>query len=100
MSGFSIRRSADDGVCYLRLSGELDLATVEELRQALAASAGQRVVVDTTELGFIDSTGLGALVLARDERGPDRFALVPGPATERILSVTGLGDLFGARGDE
>lgn len=84
-----------DGVSHLKVSGELDLATVAQLLEALDGHIdGQRVVLDTTGLLFIDSTGLHALVKARNKVGIDRFSLVAGPATERLLDLAGIRALF------
>lgn len=92
--GISIRRVEDDSTCHVTVTGELDMSNVDELRIALDCS-GKRVRLDTTELTFIDSTGLAALIEAREEVGPDRFELIPGPATSRILELTDLDRLFG-----
>ncbi len=48
----------------LSVSGELDLATISLLKDAVGGHlhSGQRVVLDLSELTFCDSTGLGAFV--------------------------------------
>lgn len=95
-----IRRLDSVGVRYVQVSGELDLANVDEFKRHLdGCRDGERLVVDATELSFIDSTGLGALVQARNERGLDLFTLIPGPATERVLDVTGMRGFFGLSGE-
>lgn len=93
--GMSIRRVEHDSTCHVTVSGELDMSNVGELRTALDGD-GKRIRLDTTELTFIDSTGLAVLIQAREEAGPDRFELIPGPATSRILELTDLDALFGA----
>jgi anti-sigma B factor antagonist len=96
MHGLDIRRLDRDGVRYVQVSGELDLANVEEFRGHLDGCAdGERLVVDTSDLSFIDSTGLGVLVSVRKERGPDHLVLIPGPATERLLDLSRLREFFG-----
>ena len=80
----------------ISLRGELDLANVAaletELEQALADGDG-RVVIDMTELTFIDSTGLALLVgaMGRDGDNP-RLEFVPSaaPGVTRVMQVTGL----------
>ena len=61
---------AGDGVVVVRVAGEIDTATELRLRDALLAAVGQRgathVVVDLAEVVFIDSTGVGALMAARN----------------------------------
>jgi anti-sigma B factor antagonist len=78
------------------IAGELDLATVPQVREALGAevvtSAGA-VVVDLAGVEFMDSTGLESLIrLAHelDERG-GRFAIAcPEGAARLLLDVTGV----------
>lgn len=60
----------------IRLRGELDLAVIEEARHALAGAEhdGQLVVVDFSELRFMDVSGL-RLMLAAHRRLGDRMML-------------------------
>jgi anti-sigma B factor antagonist len=81
-------------VLVLSLAGELDLADAPALREALRRAverAPKRLVVDLTEVTFVDSTVLGALVEARSKLGGDAFALAaPGLEVRRALEVSGL----------
>ena|SRR5579862_9618751 len=56
------------GATVVRVSGEVDLSTVGGLRAPLdeLAGEGRDVTVDLGEVTFIDASGLGALVGARD----------------------------------
>jgi anti-anti-sigma factor len=78
----------------LSLAGELDLADAPALREALRRAverSPKRLVVDLTEVTFVDSTILGALVEARSKLGGDAFALAaPGLEVQRALEVSGL----------
>jgi anti-anti-sigma factor len=86
-------------VTVATVAGELDLATVPQLEQALEGplrDAG-RLVVDLSECSFIDSSGLRALVGARaaSEAAGGSFALVTsGAELIRILAVAGLDSVF------
>ena len=51
----------------VRLCGEHDLATSDELRAGLASIHGN-VIVDLTDCEFIDSTAIGIIVANRQER--------------------------------
>ena len=54
-------------IVVLRVSGEVDLATVDLLRAALDALLDQRphhLIVDLSQLGFCDGQGLDELVTA------------------------------------
>ena len=59
----------DDGAwSVLKMAGEVDLNTVEGLRQKLAdlIEAGRsKLILDLERLDFLDSIGLGALIGAR-----------------------------------
>ncbi|MGH3655312.1 MAG: STAS domain-containing protein, partial [Micromonosporaceae bacterium] len=81
------------------LSGDLDLATAPELRTALLEALTERdnIVVDMSDLRFLDSTGLGVLVRvhkkAKALNGVVAFAAVPGNVV-KILEVTCLDRVF------
>jgi anti-anti-sigma factor len=87
-----------DGVgsaCVVRLGGELDLYNADNLRAALAdacAKAPERLVVDLSEVEFMDSTALGVLIEARLQLSNKRGFLLAAPAleTRRALEVSGL----------
>ena len=93
--------SERDGVMHtIRLSGELDLATAadadRELRRAEATDA-LAIVLDLSDLRFIDSTGIG-LVLganARSRADANRLALLRGPAAvQRAFELCGVVDVL------
>jgi anti-sigma B factor antagonist len=83
-----------DGAVVVRLGGELDLYNAEEVRTALAAAidgSPHRIVVDMSEVEFVDSTALGVLIEARSKLGRDGLALAgPQLDTRRTLQVSGL----------
>ncbi|MFC4909703.1 STAS domain-containing protein [Actinomadura gamaensis] len=91
------------GCVVIELRGELDLAGVGQLTDQVRA-AFQRsdiVVVDLTELGFIDSSGLGALIdgYKRANACGGRFTLVaPRPNVMSVFTITGLVQRFDIRG--
>jgi anti-sigma B factor antagonist len=84
-----------DGAVVVRLGGELDLYNAATVRQTLVEVAGaapERLVVDLSEVEFIDSTALGALVEARSTLANSGALLLAAPAyeTRRALEVSGL----------
>lgn len=88
-----------DGLTVIKVSGEIDLATVSKLRSALAALDGTTtpVVIDLTEVGFMDSTGLSAIIMgyrrAKELQRPYCLAgLRPGVA--KVFKVTGVNQLI------
>jgi anti-anti-sigma factor len=73
---FELRTEHDHGAPRLVVSGELDLATAEELEyqlKQLESSEPGLLVLDLRELDFMDSTGLRA-VIAADSRARERGA--------------------------
>ena len=94
MSRIEVESRTDDGVAVLTPRGELDVAGTPALEDALAAAAEAGVagiVVDLSQLEFMDSSGLRAVVLADrrlHERGL-RFALVRGgEPVHRVFELT------------
>jgi anti-anti-sigma factor len=96
----SVRRSREGGVVRLTPVGELDLATVPLLERAcdevLGDETAEMIVVDLTELGFMDSTGLHLLLRTAEAcRDADRLRVVNGSsAVVRVLDVSGVRGLL------
>lgn len=82
----------------LAVRGELDLSTVETLRDSLRSEQvrAATVVLDLRQLQFIDSSGLSLLVAEQQRAREDgfRFAIAVGgaPAVQRLFELTGLQD--------
>jgi len=84
------------GLAVAQLQGRLDLLSAPDVKTRLAAmvAAGQRrLVVDLTQVQFIDSSGLGALIgglkVARQAGGDLRIAS-PGEQARMVLQLTTL----------
>jgi len=89
----------------IKLVGELDLSTVEDVRRtlqtALGSDGGKPVVVDLSELDFIDSTGIQALLEAHAASNADGGGLVfrsPGDEVARVLRMTKVDETLGIAG--
>lgn len=84
----------DGAVSVVRLRGSVAVADAIELRNVLGdqlAGADSRVLIDLTDLGFIDSAGIGVLVGAhrRATQVGARLALAGAQgAVARVLSLT------------
>ncbi|MGA8099343.1 MAG: STAS domain-containing protein [Candidatus Cybelea sp.] len=83
-----------------KLRGSLDLATAPTIRAGLAEATekgSQRLIVDLTQLEFLDSTGLGVLIgahrRAAEHGGSFRLIVTDGPIL-RLLNITGLIGVF------
>ncbi|WP_413812591.1 STAS domain-containing protein [Streptomyces sp. OE57] len=85
--------------CRVAVSGELDLVTADEVRQALQTAVGDNrvVVIDLGGLTFCDCSGLNALLAAaRTARAGDvelRLCAVP-HFLARILHLSGTRSAF------
>ena len=91
---FEVTVSTDDGVRVVAVRGELDLDTIGELSEVLAADDGPvTTVVDLRGLTFIDSSGVsGVMSAARRARDAGaRLVCVPGsPQIRRVFELTGV----------
>jgi anti-sigma B factor antagonist len=90
MPGVGIEKSARAGCVVVALRGELDVCTAADGLSTLTplAAAGVRIVVDLTELAFMDCYSLGKLmaVRARARRaGGDLVLAGPQPIVLRLL---------------
>jgi anti-anti-sigma factor len=77
----------------LKLIGELDLATAGDLREALElASAESEVRLDVSELSFIDSSGLRAILTFANSRNgrPPVVLLDPSEHSRRLFEIVQL----------
>ena len=84
------------GVAVVRLRGRLDLLSAQDVKTRLTDSVadGQaRLVIDLSDVPFIDSSGLGALIsglkAARQAGGELRIAR-PGDQPRIVLQLTTL----------
>jgi anti-sigma B factor antagonist len=80
----------------VRPVGELDLATVEQLRTELRGLGDvgfEHIVIDLRELTFMDSSGLHLVLETAHRARAGRFqlSLIAGPpAVQRVFEITGL----------
>lgn len=94
-----------DGSATTRLSGDLDIVTSDEVKRDLAqlVDAGHvALALDLSDVGFVDSSGLGVLVAihrhAESSGGSFVLRSVP-PQVHRLFEITRLGDLITVDGD-
>jgi anti-sigma B factor antagonist len=98
-AGLEIEVRPDGQHVDIVVCGEVDLSTVEVLRDCLEALDGQwrRVVVDLSGVPFMDSTGISEIVACRERvrAGGGSVALRdPTSNVRRVLEITGLGPLL------
>jgi anti-sigma B factor antagonist len=89
-----------DGTHVISVAGEIDLATGPELEQAILAlpeDGTASVIVDLTECGFMDSTGMHILARTHERLGRSggRLAVVTNHhGILKVLELTGLDQLL------
>lgn len=87
------------------LAGDIDLSATVAVRAAfheVTSDGWNRVLVDLTDVTFIDSAALGLLIgLQRRCRAADGSLVLvnPQPVVERILATTGLDTLLPSAAD-
>jgi anti-sigma B factor antagonist len=97
---FEVTASGQPGPAVLAARGEIDVASAPEFHEALSglvAEGPALLVVDLSEVSFIDSTGLGVLVSAEKQTRADSHELrlvVTHPQITRLLELTGLDEVF------
>lgn len=92
-----VRFEREDGIVIAVLTGEVDMSNASAIRQEIAGSVtpdDAAVVVDLSELAFMDSAGLHAVVelgTVLDERRQQLLLCVPnGSPMERAIEIIGL----------
>ncbi len=89
-------RDLSNGWVAIEVEGEVDLATVSELEDAIRSvqeGGDSHLVVDLTASSFMDSTGLKALVMASrsfDSAGRQFAIAVSGGPVSRLLDLSGV----------
>jgi anti-sigma B factor antagonist len=103
----SVSHDRRGAAVIVRFVGEIDLNSVEPVREALTtaladATAPHPIVLDLTGVGFLASAGLAELQTAHqraeDQHTPLRI-VATGRAVLRPLEVTGMTDTLDIRAD-
>ncbi|MEV5320561.1 STAS domain-containing protein [Streptomyces sp. NPDC052687] len=77
-----------DDTAVLKAVGEIDMTNADTLASHLGKTSG-RLVVDLTDVEYLDSAGLSVLFAHAD-----RIELIAGPLLLPVLTVSGLADLM------
>jgi anti-sigma B factor antagonist len=95
-----LERAVAGRIRVVAVSGELDMAATPAFERALleAVADSEPTILDLTEVTFMDSTAIGAMLAVRrqTELKPGRFAIVCAPDSEieRTLQYMGLDAAF------
>lgn len=94
MSYFTAYLAEGGDASRIKLAGEFDFSGRELADQVFDSAAGApKLVLDLSELEFIDSMGIHFVVTAHErakERGSELTIVRGGPQVERIFSLVGL----------
>ena len=96
---FTVVVAEEAGQTVAHVTGEIDIATCERLRDAIEPhlGRGQRVVLDLSGVRFMDSSCLKVLLQAHTTLTGDGGSLIlrnPSDIAQRLLSLSGLTELF------
>ncbi|OIJ14579.1 anti-anti-sigma factor [Anaerobacillus arseniciselenatis] len=89
-----------EGKEYLFLQGEIDVYTSEKLKQTLlplTAQKGNEVIVNFSDVNYIDSTGLGIFIGAlKSTHNHESSMKLTGMAerVRRLFNITGLDEII------
>jgi stage II sporulation protein AA (anti-sigma F factor antagonist) len=92
------------GSALVHLPAEVDLASASDVRDDMLAALnrdGVHLVVDASDVTFMDSSGVNALVRARERAtrlGGSLHVVTRSPAVRRVLQITGLEERLGVVG--
>jgi anti-anti-sigma factor len=96
MDDFAVRADAE-GVLWL--TGEFDLAALDEFQTVVDAvlDAQREIVLDLSELTFLDSTGIRAILVVAGRVGGGVIIRRPTPPVRRVLDLVGIDGHRGIR---
>jgi stage II sporulation protein AA (anti-sigma F factor antagonist) len=101
----SVEVTEEAGATVAHIRGEVDIVTCERLRDSIEPYLGprQRVILDLSEVAFMDSSMLHLLVQARGRLTEDGGSLVlrnPSDMARRLLEISEMTGLLEAAGQE
>jgi len=105
VGGLSAELHIRSDALIIRLAGEFDalgVAVFERCLNRTLIGHNQHLIIDLLDLTYIDSSGLRAILRAKKLIAARRGyidVVVPHAHTRKVLSVTGLDDLFGTFAD-
>ena len=94
-SALTVRVRREQGCAIITVAGEVDIATVAQLRERLAelAGSGCPLIADLDQVSFIDAAGLGVLAAAAGRsaaHGASLQVVCAQRRTRRLFRITKL----------
>lgn len=95
MADLELESTAHGAADMVAVRGEIDMATAPQLRDLLdqlIEAGSRRIVLDCRELAFLDSSGIGVLIAARNRLGDDGEIVIDSPPAHvrKVLEITGV----------
>jgi anti-anti-sigma factor len=93
---FEMESAHDGQTGRLTLLGELDIATVplvEEAVDAVLQGGTRRLIIDLSGLGFVDSSGLRLFIVLHQRAGAEGWTLAltrPEPQALKVFRLSGV----------
>jgi anti-sigma B factor antagonist len=102
MAAFTAEMDADGDQTVIRLAGDFDIEAAPDLillaTRAVTRPEMRSLIIDMSGVGFMDSTGIAALVRAHhlcDSHGAEIHLRGVSVRVYKVLDITGLTDWFG-----
>ena len=98
--GFYLKEKDDENSVRIELAGEVDILTCQELKEMLYKiidDHGKDLVLDCSQLNYIDSTGLGVFVgVLKKVKLIDKEVRIVNlkESTKKLFVITSLDTLF------
>lgn len=96
-----IKHRLDNNILYVMLCGELDECSSNYTRTTLdklcSSQSFKQLVIDFSELNFMDSTGIGVLIgryKKLKDRGIPIYIYNPNTTVEKIFKMSGLYEIM------
>lgn len=78
------------------IKGEIDIYSIEKFRESIEKeiqTQATQIILDCSELSYMDSTGMGVLIELRNrtkEMGQKIIMMNPRPNIKKLLALTGV----------
>ncbi len=99
-SNLCITHEKKDDVINVKLNGEVDINTADDLRESLYSiidHTADHIKLDCSDLNYIDSTGLGVLVaVLKKVKGNQKNVYITNikKTIKKLFIITGLDKVF------
>jgi anti-anti-sigma factor len=90
---FAVRRWRVDSALVVSVSGDIDLATAGQVRDAATDATAERLVLDLRGVAFMDTSGVRLVVellQVQETGGPALWVVANQPPVLRLLEMAGL----------